>query len=53
MWDIKMRVECVSPKSIGVSLNLIISTRLCYEKLIGFSLVTFCFSDDTKFLLLI
>ena len=51
MWDIRMRVECVSSKSIGASLNLTISTRLCYEKLIGLSLITFCFSTNTKFLL--
>ena len=38
---------CLS-KIIGTSLSLIISTRLCYEKLIGLSLVTFCFSDKTK-----
>ena len=29
VWDIRMRVECVSPKSIDTSLNLTMSTRLC------------------------
>ena len=51
MCDVRMRVECLSLESIGISFNLTKSTRLCYEKLIGLSLVTFCFSDNTKFLL--
>ena len=54
LWDIRLRIEYVSPnKIIGASLNLTISTELCSEILIGLNMITFCFSDKTKFYCLI
>ena len=52
LWDVWIGNECLFPDKIsGASLNLIIPTSFCLERLISISMMTFCFSYKNYFLL--